>query len=82
VVEVLIQSERILKALTRYSNPAKIQVICDCPSPTTLTELQSFFGLAKFYHNFMLGFSHISWALNQVTKGGGRAKFVWGKEQQ
>ena len=30
----------------------------------------------------MLGFSHIAWALNQVTKGGGRANFVLGKEQQ
>jgi hypothetical protein len=30
----------------------------------------------------MLGFSHIAWALNQVTKGGGREKFMWGKEQQ
>jgi hypothetical protein len=30
----------------------------------------------------MLGFSHIAWALSQVTKGGGRAKFVWVKEKQ
>jgi hypothetical protein len=30
----------------------------------------------------VLGFSHIAWALSQVTKGSGRAKFVWGKEQQ
>jgi hypothetical protein len=30
----------------------------------------------------VLGFSHIAWALIQVTKGGGRDKFVWGKEQQ
>jgi hypothetical protein len=30
----------------------------------------------------MLGFSHIAWALNQVTRGGGKAKFVWGLSQQ
>jgi hypothetical protein len=30
----------------------------------------------------VLGFSHIAWALSQVTKGGGRAKFVWGKEKK
>jgi hypothetical protein len=30
----------------------------------------------------MLGFSHISWDLIQVTKGDGRAKFMWGKEKQ
>jgi hypothetical protein len=29
-----------------------------------------------------LGFSHIAWALSQVTKGGGKAKFAWGHAQQ
>ena len=30
----------------------------------------------------MLGFSHIAWALSQVTRGGGNAKFVWGLSQK
>jgi hypothetical protein len=30
----------------------------------------------------MLGFSHIAWALSQVTKGGGKDKFMWGWSQQ
>ena len=30
----------------------------------------------------MFGFSHIAWALNQITKGGGKAKFAWGQSQQ
>jgi hypothetical protein len=31
----------------------------------------------------MLGFSHIAWALIQVTRGGGgKEKFVWGMSQQ
>jgi hypothetical protein len=47
---------------------AKIQVICDWPAPTTLTELRGFLGLTNFYRRFMLGFSHIAWALNQVTR--------------
>ena len=29
----------------------------------------------------MLGFSHIAWALSQVTKGGGKAKFSWTESQ-
>jgi hypothetical protein len=29
-----------------------------------------------------LGFSHIAWALNQITRGGGKAKFAWGRSQQ
>jgi hypothetical protein len=65
-----------------HVDPAKIQVISDWPTPTTLTELCSFLGLANFYRWFVLGFSHIAWALIQVTKGGGREMFVWGKEQQ
>jgi hypothetical protein len=30
----------------------------------------------------MLGFSHISLAISQITRGGGKAKFVWGRSQQ
>jgi hypothetical protein len=30
----------------------------------------------------MLGFSHIAWTLSQITRGGGKAKFVWGQSQQ
>jgi hypothetical protein len=61
---------------------AKIQVIRDWPAPTTLIELQSFLGLANFCHRFVLGFSHIAWALSQVTRGGDKATFVWGLSQQ
>eukprot|EP00253_Pinus_taeda_P034489 PITA_34489 len=61
---------------------AKIQVIRDWPSPTTLTKLYSFLGLANFYRRFMLGFSHITWPLSQVTKGGVKAKFFWFESQQ
>jgi hypothetical protein len=65
-----------------HVNPAKIQVICDWPAPTTLTKLQSFLGLANFYRRFMLGFSHIAWDLIQVTRDGGKDKFVWVWSQQ
>jgi hypothetical protein len=65
-----------------HVDPAKIQVTRDWPASTTLTKLQRFLGLANFYRWFVLGFSHIGWALFQVNKGGGRFKFVLGKEQQ
>eukprot|EP00253_Pinus_taeda_P029926 PITA_29926 len=61
---------------------AKIQLIRDWPSPTTLTELRSFLGLANFYRRFVLGFSHITWPLSQVTMGGAKSKFFWSKSQQ
>jgi hypothetical protein len=61
---------------------AKIQVIRDWTAPTTLIELQSFLSLVNFYGRFVLGFSHIAWALSQVTRGGGKEKIVWGWSQQ
>jgi len=63
-------------------DPAKIQVIRDWPAPTTLTELRGFLGIANFYRRFVLGFSHITWPLSQVTKGGAKEKFFWSKSQQ
>jgi len=65
-----------------HVNLANIQVIRDWPAPTTLTELQNFLGLANFYRRFMLGFSHVTWAINQVTKGGGKENIMWGWSQQ
>ena len=60
----------------------KIQVIRDWPAPTTLTELQIFLGLVNFYRRFVLGFSHIAWALSQINRGVGKVKFAWGQSQQ
>jgi hypothetical protein len=53
-------------------DPNKIQVIHEWLASTILTKLHSFLGLSNFYRMFVLGFSHIAWALNQVTKGGGK----------
>jgi hypothetical protein len=65
-----------------HVNPAKIQVIRYWLAPTTLTELHIFLGLANLYRRFLLGFSHIAWALIQVTRGGGKENFMWGQSQQ
>jgi len=65
-----------------HVDPAKIQVIQDWPSPSTLTELHRFLGLANFYHRFVLGFSHITWPLSKVKKEGAKAKFFWFESQQ
>ena len=61
---------------------AKIQVIRDWPSPTPLTKLRNFLGLANFYRRFVLGFSHITWPLSQVTKGETKVNFFWSESQQ
>ena len=65
-----------------HVDPTKIQVIHYCLALTTLTKIWSFLVLVNFYLRFMLGFSHIAWSLNQVTRGGGEMKFVWGWSQQ
>eukprot|EP00253_Pinus_taeda_P033433 PITA_33433 len=36
----------------------------------------------KVVEEFVLGFSHITWPLSQVTKGGVKAKFFWSESQQ
>jgi hypothetical protein len=65
-----------------HVDPAKIQVIHDWPTPTTLTKLQRFLGLANLYHRFVLGLSHIAWALSQINSCGVKEKFVLGRSQQ
>jgi hypothetical protein len=65
-----------------HVDPAKIHFIHDWPAPTTLIELQRFLGLANFYYRFVLGFSHIAWALSQIKRGGGKEKFSWGRSKQ
>ena len=64
-----------------HVDPTKIQVIRDWLAPTTLIELRNFLGLSNFYRTFVLGFSHITWPLSQVTKGGAREKFFWSEPQ-
>jgi hypothetical protein len=49
---------------------AKIEAIKSWPIPTTLTQLQSFLGLAGFYRHFMRDFSTIAAPLNDLTKKG------------
>jgi hypothetical protein len=65
-----------------YVDPKKIQFIRDWPSTTTLTEIRNFLGLANFYYRFVLRFSHITWRLSQVTKGGAKEKLFWSESQQ
>jgi hypothetical protein len=59
-----------------HVDPTNIQSINDWPAPKTLTELHNFLGLTNFYHKLLFGFSHISWPLSQVNKGGRKGKFV------
>eukprot|EP00253_Pinus_taeda_P026687 PITA_26687 len=39
-------------------------------------------GVKDHAYWFVLGFSHITWPLSQVTKGGAKEKFFWSATQQ
>ena len=55
----------------------KVQILKHWPIPKNIHELRIFHGLANFYQRFILGFSHITWHLNQLTKGNGKIGFNW-----
>jgi hypothetical protein len=57
----------------------KIEAIKSWPIPTTLTQLQSFLGLAGFYRCFVRDFSTIAAPLNDLTNKG--VSFRWGAAQ-
>jgi hypothetical protein len=59
---------------------SKIEAIRNCPTPTTVGQVQSFHGLAGFYHRFVKDFSTIACPLNELTKK--NVRFIWGKAQQ
>jgi hypothetical protein len=59
---------------------AKIEAIKSWPIPTTLTQLQSFLGLAGFYWCFVRDFSTIAAPLNDLMKKG--VPFYWGAAQK
>jgi len=51
----------------------------DWPTPRSVTELQSFFGLSSYYRRFVRGFSQLGAPLTDLTKKGA---FQWTEESQ
>ena len=57
------------------TDPEKIRAVRDWPTPTTVTEVQSFIGLASYYRRFVKGFADIARPLHRLTEKG--RQFEW-----
>ncbi|KAL0561626.1 hypothetical protein IC582_002066 [Cucumis melo] len=58
-------------------DPAKIEAVTGWTRPSTVSEVRSFLGLARYYRRFVENFSRIATPLTQLTRKG--APFVWSK---
>jgi hypothetical protein len=54
---------------------SKVKALADWPRLTTATEVQSFLGLASYYHRFIWEFARISAPLSELTRNG--VLFEW-----
>ena len=59
-----------------FADSQKVQAIVEWPEPKNIHEIQSFHGLASFYHRFIKGFSTIISPIIDCMKQG---EFVWTK---
>ena len=61
-------------------SPDKIGAVRDWPTPTSITDVRSFLGLANFYRRFIKGYSRIALPISELTKE--TVTFRWAEEQQ
>ena len=61
-------------------DPSKIEAVENWPTPSTVTEVRSFLGLAAYYRRFVKDFATIASPLHKLTEKG--KKFHWNEDCQ
>ncbi|GJQ91318.1 reverse transcriptase domain-containing protein [Tanacetum coccineum] len=83
--QLRVRDEDIPKTSFRTSqgihvDPAKIEAVKNWESPTTLTEVRQFLGLAGYYQRFIKDFSKIAKSLTELTQK--NKNYIWGEDQE
>jgi hypothetical protein len=61
-------------------DPAKVKEIMEWSTPTLVTEIQSFLGLAGYHRRFIEGFSKIAKTMTSLLEKG--REFKWDEPRQ
>lgn len=63
-----------------HTDPEKLRVINEFPTPTDLTQLRGFLALASYYRKFVKNFSSTAEPLNKLLRK--NVPYVWSNDQQ